>query len=178
MGRIFSSSAGRQRGAVLLAVMAVLVVGAGVGGMFGSASPRTLLKQVLHKAEPAWVVAVKTDKQALQIGRDHMGMRINTARAGHLLVLQAGTDGKSLELIFPNDIDKETSIPVGETMLPRSSWQLDAAGPAGEGALLAVVTDHAPDTGAIRAAVARGNLPEFGTYGAALATWRETEPKK
>ncbi|MBI5439308.1 MAG: DUF4384 domain-containing protein [Nitrosomonadales bacterium] len=61
-----------------------------------------------------------------------MGMHISTARPGHLPVLQAGTDGKSLELIFPNDLDKKTAILVGETTLPRPNWQLDTAGPPGK----------------------------------------------
>lgn len=175
------TGAGQQRGAAIVVVMAILALAAGLSGMFDAdkVSPRTLLEQALRSADPAWGVTVTADKQELHIGRDHMSLRIHTARPGHLLVLQAGTDGKTLQLIFPNDLDKETAVSVGETTLPRSNWRFDAVGPAGEGALLAVVTASAPDVGAIRAELSRNHLPELGTgYGAALATWRETEPKK
>ena len=181
MKNVFLNTAKRQRGAAIVVVMAILALAAGLGGLFDASktSPRTLLEQALRSADPAWGVTVAADKQELRIGRDHMSLRIHTARPGHLLVLQAGTDGKNLQLIFPNDLDKETAIPVGETALPRPDWRFDAAGPAGEGALLAVVTANAPDVGAMRAALARGGLPDLGAgYGAALATWRETEPKR
>lgn len=171
----------RQRGAAIVAAMVVLALAAVLGGMFDTAktSPRTLLEQALRSADPAWSVTVTADNQELRIGRDHMSLRIHTARPGHLLVLQVGTDGRTLQLIFPNDLDKETAIPAGETTLPRSNWRFDAVGPAGEGALLAVITADAPDAGAIRAVLARGNLPELGAgYGAALATWREIESTK
>jgi len=171
----------RQRGAAIVAVMALLALAAGLGGLFdaGKTSPRTLLEQALRSADLAWGVTVTTDKRELRIGRDQMNLRIRTARAGHLMVLQAGTDGKTLQLIFPNDLDKETAAPVGETTLPHPRRRFDAVGPAGEGALLVVVTANAPDADAISAAMARGNLPELGrSYGAALATWMETEPKK
>ncbi|MDD5300194.1 MAG: DUF4384 domain-containing protein [Gallionella sp.] len=171
----------RQRGAAIVVVMAILALAAGLGGLFdvSKTSPRALLEQALRSADPAWGVTVAADKQELRIGRDHMSLRIHTARSGYLLVLQAGTDGKTLQLIFPNDLDKETAIPVGETVLPRLDWRFDAAGPAGEGALLVVVTANAPNVGAIRTTLARGSLPDLGAgYGAALATWRETEPKK
>lgn len=181
MGDAFLKSARRQRGAAIVAVMAILALAAVLGGTFNASktSPRALLEQALRSAGPAWGVTVTADKQELRIGRDRMGIRIRTARPGHLLVLQAGTDGKTLQLIFPNDMDKETAVPAGETVLPRPDWQLQAAGPAGEGALLAVVTADAPDVGAIRTALARGSLPDLGAgYGAALATWREVEQKK
>lgn len=181
MRNTFFKSAKRQCGAAIVVVMAILALAAGLGGLFDAnkTSPRALLEQALRSADPAWGVTATTDKQELRIGRDYVSIRIRTARAGHLLVLQAGTDGKNLQLIFPNELDKETAVPVGETTLPRPNWQLDAVGPAGEGALLTVVTTSAPDVGTIRTELARGRLPELGTgYGAALATWRETEPKR
>lgn len=181
MENILLKSARRQRGAAIVAVMAILALAAGLGGLFdaGKTSPRASLEQALRSADPAWGVTVTADKQELRIGRDQMGLRIRTARAGHLLVLQAGTDGKNLQLIFPNDLDKETAVPVGETTLPHHNWRFDAVGPAGEGTLLAVLIANAPDADAIRTALAHGNLPELGAgYGAALATWREIEPNK
>lgn len=163
MKNTYLKSARQQRGVAIVAVMALLALAAALGGMFDTnkIAPRALLEQALHSADPAWGVTVTTDKQELRIGRDYMCIRIRTARPGHLLVLQAGTDGKTLQLVFPNDLDKETAVPVGEIVLPRHNWQLDAAGPAGEGALLAVVTTGAADAGAIRAALARP-LPHGG----------------
>ena len=181
MENTYSKSTRRQRGAAIVAVMAILALAAALGGMFDAdkTAPRALLEQALRGADPAWGVTATANKQELRIGRDRMGLRIHTARAGHLLVLQAGTDGKTLQLIFPNDLDKQTAVAAGETTLPRPNWQLDAAGPAGEGALLAVVTANVPDVGAIRAVLPRGSLPELGaSYGAAFATWREAEQKR
>jgi hypothetical protein len=171
----------RQRGSALGAAMAVVGLAGGLGWKYCiyMTAPRATLEQALHDADPAWSVTVTADKQELQIGRDHMDMQIRTARSGHLVVLQASTDDNKLELIFPNQLDKETAIPEGETNLPRPSWRLDATGPAGEGALLAVVTAQAPNIEAIRSAASSGCLRGLGeNYGAALVTWRETEAKK
>ena len=49
-------------------------------------------------------------------------------------------------MIFPNKLDSRNEIGAGQTLqLPRSAWDISAAGPAGKDYLLAIVTDAPRD---------------------------------
>jgi hypothetical protein len=174
------ATADRQRGvAVAGALLVWVLVASSFGlGRFGSGdtSPRSALKEAAAHSDPAWGVALKLDQEQLRTGRDALALTVTTLRPGHLLLFQAGTDGKSLELIFPNDLDKDSAIAAGETRLPRPHWRLKAVGPSGAGALLVVVIPVAPDLAALAAALAAGRLPELAVnYGAALARYHEMD---
>ncbi len=171
----FQSFAGRQRGIAQAAALALLALAAWLVISRGT-SPDAMLEAAATRADPTWNVTLKLNQAKIKIGSDDITLSITTARPGYLLVFQAGTDGKTLELIFPNDLTKNGAVVGGEIRLPGEEWQLKSEGPAGEGALLAVLLPDVPVLEAIKAALAGGHLPEFGTsYGAALARYNEAE---
>ena len=53
-----------------------------------------------------------------------------------------GSDGKTFDMIFPNRLDKNNFIQVGQSLkLPRTDWEIVAQGPVGKNQLLAIVAD-------------------------------------
>ena len=77
---------------------------------------------------------------------------------------------KDLHVVFPNALDKDNRIEVDKPMiLPREHWKLRAGLPAGEGRLLAMVTEQPVDTQSLQASL------NGQAYGAASAPYREHE---
>ena len=67
----------------------------------------------------------------------------------------AGSDNKSLYMLFPNDLDQNNRIEAGKTVsLPRANWRVKAGGPAGTNHLLVLVTDGPRDISKLAANVA------------------------
>ena len=67
-------------------------------------------------------------------------------RAGYVYVAMAGSDDKALQLLFPNDLDRDNRIEAGRPLaLPRPAWRLRAGGPPGRNQLLVLVTDGPRD---------------------------------
>jgi len=167
----------RQRGEATLAILALLaLVGLGISQLkTGSApSPTAVLQTMQHNAQPGWTVSLEVTPAPLRIGLDSARLRVTSARPGYLTLFQAGTDGKQLNVVFPNALDPNNHIDAGVTELPRSGWALAARGPAGEGSLLAVVSTAALDAEVLRGQLAAGKTPVVeGGYGAASASWRE-----
>jgi len=131
-GKAKSLRPNTQRGIAMLAALLVIAALAGLGLCIGkNATPSTALERAVAHGDPAWAVSLKLDQEQVPTGRDDAAMSVINARAGYLLLIQAGTDGKSLELIFPNELDHDNVIGLGETRLPRPQWRLKASGPAG-----------------------------------------------
>ena len=87
--------------------------------------------------------AVNTE---LKINQDALEFAVQSDRAGYVYVAQAGSDNKSVYLLFPNDLDQNNKIEAGQTLqLPRANWRVKAAGPAGIDNLLVMVTDGPRD---------------------------------
>ena len=85
-------------------------------------------------------------KQRLKIGSDALEMDITPARDGHLYVALAGSDGKSLYLLYPNDLATDNRVQAGQRVsLPGSGWEVVAGGPVGVETLLVMVTDAPRD---------------------------------
>jgi hypothetical protein len=141
----------------------------------GSA-PRAVLGRIYAQRASGWEVKIEAPQQLI-IGKEDAHITLHTSRPGSFYLIQAGTDGKSLELIFPNALDSNNLVPAGDTNLPRATWRLAAGGPAGTGELLAVVTPTPVSESAIRAALAQQRPPDMGAeYGAARASWTERNP--
>jgi hypothetical protein len=91
-------------------------------------------------------VNVQLSKPRLKIGEDALEMNVNSDRGGYVYVAMAGSDNKSLYLLFPNDLDQNNRIEAGKPMaLPRPNWRVRAGGPAGTDHLLVLVTDGPRD---------------------------------
>jgi len=120
-----------------------------------------------RSASPQWVVELNVKPDTVAVGNLDMAVSIRSARNGYLTILQRGTDGKE-DVVFPNALDKDNRIGADKPLtLPREHWKLRAAPPAGEGRLLAVVSEKPVDTQSLSASLSGQS------YGAASATYRE-----
>lgn len=91
-------------------------------------------------------LTIEAAKPQLTIGQDIVEFTISSHEGGHVYLLMVGADGKTFDLLFPNQIDRDNQIPPGAKMrLPRPNWLLRAEGPPGTNMLLAIVTDSPRD---------------------------------
>lgn len=106
------------------------------------ASPAEILEQIHAQRDGSRELQVTAERQQLKIGHDKLELKVTSPQDGYLYIALAGSDGKSLYLLYPNKLDGDNRIKAGQTMqLPRKTWQVDAGGPAGRDSLLVMVTD-------------------------------------
>ena len=104
------------------------------------------LRQMFEQRDAKRRVQVSLNKTQLKIGQDTLDFSLQSDRPGYVYVALAGSDNKSLYLLFPNDLDQNNKIEAGQTMqLPRDNWRVKAGGPAGTDNLLVLVTDGPRD---------------------------------
>ncbi len=104
------------------------------------------LRQVFDQRDAKRGIRLSTGNTRLKIGQDALAFAVQSDRAGYVYVAQAGSDNKSVYLLFPNDLDQDNKIEAGQTLqLPRANWRVKAAGPAGVDNLLVMVTDGPRD---------------------------------
>jgi hypothetical protein len=113
---------------------------------FGAQAQETVtgaqvLKQILDKRDMLRNVELKTAPK-IRIGQDALEFTVKSGKQGFVYVLLAGADNKTVTLLFPNRVDSNNRIAPGQELkLPRPSWPLKSAGPAGVNTLLVVVAD-------------------------------------
>ena len=91
-------------------------------------------------------VQVTLSKDKLKIGQDSLDFMVQSDRAGYVYVAMAGSDNKSMYLLFPNDLDQSNKIEAGQQLsLPRPNWRVKAGGPEGRDNLLVFVADSPRD---------------------------------
>jgi hypothetical protein len=91
-------------------------------------------------------VKVSLAKSKLKIGQDLLDFSVQSDRAGYVYVAMAGSDNKSLNLLFPNDLDQNNKIEAGkQLMFPRANWRIRAGGPEGLNNLFIMVADAPRD---------------------------------
>lgn len=130
-------------------------------------TPAEWLDQLHAQRDTKRRVELTLDAPRLRIGVDTLGLTVRSSHAGHVHVLMAGSDGRSLTLLFPNALDRDNRIAAGQSlMLPRPAWRLVAGGPAGRNRLLVLVSDAAPDLAALAGSAAGPFLqPTFDLSG-------------
>lgn len=116
----------------------------------GSAVPplsgEQALRQMFEQRNAKRGVTVTLNKPALVIGQDALEFKVKSERAGYVYAALAGSDGKALYMLFPNDLDQNNRIEAGQTLsLPASNWRIRASGPAGTDHLLVMVADAPRD---------------------------------
>jgi len=100
------------------------------------------LRDIYEQRDPRRKVEVILSKSVLKIGKDPLELRLKSNRSGYVYLVLLGSDAKSFYILFPNGLDDKHRITAGQTLvLPRSQWQVQAAGPAGKDRLLVLVTD-------------------------------------
>jgi hypothetical protein len=62
-----------------------------------------------------------------------------------LTLFYVGSDGKTVDVLFPNDLDSNDFIQPGSHRFPRANWKLRAGGPAGTNHILALVSSAKKD---------------------------------
>lgn len=119
-------------------------------------SPVAALRDIAATADRSRPVTLAPTLSTFRIGQDDLRFSVTTARPGYLYLLQAGSDGKTLNVIYPNAIDKNHFVPAGTHSFPRqgSTLRLMSRGPMGVSSMLAVIVDQPIE------------LSKFGTEGA------------
>ncbi len=108
------------------------------------------LRQMFEQRDAKRRVQVTLAKAQLKIGQDVLDFSVRSDRGGYVYVAQAGSDNKSVYLLFPNDIDQNNRIEPGQPLvLPRPNWRVRAGGPAGTDHLLVMVADGPRDFSAM-----------------------------
>lgn len=109
-------------------------------------APYNTLKDIYNGRDDRRVVALKAAKPILTIGKDRVDFSLTSSHPGYVYLLMMGSDGKSFDLLFPNQLDKSNYIQAGDTLrFPRPNWDIIAQGPAGQDHLLAIVSDAPRD---------------------------------
>ena len=104
------------------------------------------LRQMFDQRDAKRRVRVTVGNDKLKIGQDVMDFAVQSDRAGYVYAALAGSDNKSVYLLFPNDLDQNNKIEAGQQLLlPRPTWRIKAGGPAGTDSLLVFVTDAPRD---------------------------------
>ncbi len=113
------------------------------------------LRQMLDQRDAKRNVKVVLGKSRMKIGEDVLDFSVQSDKAGYVYVALAGSDNKSIYLLFPNDKDGNNKIEAGQAMqLPRRDWIVKAAGPQGIDHLLVMVTDGPRDMAQLSASKA------------------------
>ena len=100
----------------------------------------------LMAASPSFGLAVSDLKNPLRVGRDSLGLQLNSARSGWIYLLLWDKANGQISLIFPNDVDREHRLEAGQALhLPRPRWNYVADAPAGEWEILLLVSESRRD---------------------------------
>ena len=111
------------------------------------------LRQMFDQRDAKRRVQVSMGKTKLKIGQDALDFAVQSDKAGYVYVALAGSDNKSVYMLFPNDLDRDNKIEAGQTLLlPRPNWRVKAGGPVGNDNLLILVTDGPRDLSQLAAA--------------------------
>ena len=118
------------------------------------------LAALRHGATPGFEVRAQSAQKTMQTGKDRLDFEVSSNRSGYVYVYLFSTDGE-MYLLFPNSIDKRNTIrPDTPLNLPRASWPLDAAGPAGTNRFAVVVSEHERDFTSV-GVQSEGLFPQF-----------------
>lgn len=110
------------------------------------AAPAQVLAEVHGQREGSRRVVATVRKPVLKIGSDALEIDITPPRDGYLYVALAGSDGKSLYLLYPNSLATDNRVQAGRRIsLPGAGWDIVAAGPPGTETLLVMVADAPRD---------------------------------
>jgi hypothetical protein len=104
-------------------------------------SPIAGLDEIVRHSDPLISVNAMAKKARLVIDKDPMQFNVKSSEAGYLYVFSVGAKSDSLQRLLPNGLDQDNYIAANTTVnLPRKSWPLVAAGPAGMHHLVVMVS--------------------------------------
>lgn len=145
----------------------------------GGAAAANLMQQVdatLRQSAPDRRVSLRLAPDTITIG-SALGLELKSEQPGYVYVFQLSSDGRELNLVFPNSLDGANHLPAGlAAQLPRPTWRLAARGPAGVSYLMAVVAQEPQDLMALPKSLKEGRIEIKGPYAASMAPLREVAP--
>ena len=104
--------------------------------------PGQLLAQIHAQRDASRVLTVSAQPSVMRIQQDPLRLKIQSPRSGYLYIALAGSDQKSLYLLFPNSLDGDNYVQANQTIeLPRAGWRVTAGGPKGVNTVLVMVAD-------------------------------------
>jgi hypothetical protein len=104
------------------------------------------LQDIFNNRDDRRQVSLETSQPAFRIGKDSVELTLTSSHAGHVYLLMVGSDGKTFDMLFPNQLDANNAIQAGQALkLPRPAWDLKPGGPPGKNHLLAIVADAPRD---------------------------------
>jgi hypothetical protein len=104
--------------------------------------PGQLLAQIHAQRDASRVLTVSAQPSVMRIQQDPLRLKIQSPRSGYLYIALAGSDQKSLYLLFPNSLDGDNYVQANQTIeLPRTGWRVTAGGPKGVNTVLVMVAD-------------------------------------
>ncbi len=116
------------------------------------ATPSQILAELHRQRDGARKVAVVLKTPQLRIGKDALALELTPQRDGYLYLALAGSDGKSLYLLYPNELATDNRVRAGQKLrLPGVDWEILAGGPPGTETILAIVTDAPRDLAGLSA---------------------------
>ncbi len=114
------------------------------------ATPAQILAELYGQRDGERRVVATTRQGRLKIGADALEIDVTPARDGYLYIAQAGSDGHSLYLLYPNQLAGDNRVRAGQRLaLPGKGWEVVAGGPPGTETLLVMVTDAPRDLSAL-----------------------------
>jgi serine/threonine protein kinase len=103
------------------------------------------LGNLQQTAKGGFEVSAKPGKPEVRISKDKLEFQIQSNKAGFAYVYLLNTVGE-LYLLFPNALDKRNRIEPGATLsLPKTSWAMNADGPAGTDEFVVLVSEYERD---------------------------------
>jgi hypothetical protein len=109
-------------------------------------SPVNALKDIYAQRDDRRVVTVSMRDSKVRIGRDKVEFTVSSTHPGYLYILMVGSDGRTFDMLFPNQLDRGNRVDAGQVLrLPRPNWEVVAGGPPGTVQLLAMVADAPRD---------------------------------
>jgi hypothetical protein len=104
--------------------------------------PAQLLAHIHAQRDATRVLTVSAQPSVMRIQQDPLRLNIQSPRSGYLYIALAGSDQKSLYLLFPNSLDGDNYVQANQTIeLPRTGWRVTAGGPKGVNTVLVMVAD-------------------------------------
>ena len=104
--------------------------------------PAATLRDIVAMSDGRWGLDVEVPTRTLEIKKDFLSLRLRSQHPGFVYMLAVGSDNKTVDILFPNRVDKRNTISAGEELtLPRLTWRLRAQGPPGTNRILVIVAE-------------------------------------
>lgn len=77
-------------------------------------------------------------KNRLKIGQDYLEMKLQHEREAYIYLFYTSAENSSIDVLFPNPRSPNNKLKAGSYLFPSPDWALRSAGPAGDGAIIAL----------------------------------------